>query len=542
MKKNLPALICLTIGILLVASHFLHFGKGSLSLSIKKADYIMPSAYKVYANPETLNGEYYLFKMLIKNDGKSPLHDVKVSYRIPNYIDWIDLEKFPKIYPGQNVVARCYPQFKDDIVNKMTQSQEKVEIKITYNGDQSINEEYSFKMLGRNQFAYTDLPAEEIASYPDQFRNSQLLGCLVTPQDPIIKYYTQQMQEKVMKGEAASVSNKPEDAVKFLLGVYESTYLSHMVYSGTEGIPQKLGDINSMVQSIRLPREVATGNTGLCIELSLMYASILKSAGLHPVIFLVPGHAYPGILVNGEYYAIEATGIGGEGLGGRLSPKDALQAGMKELKECLQNMQAGDARYSVIDIAELEAKGVVPMELKDDDFLRKKVDEIAVRFSGGRKYDPNQKDKQNPKDDNKSEDDGTTNTYTGAVTFNYPAGWGRYDHPMRQKPHLISVIGPKDGSIEIDVVSITGSQNSNQAIEYIKQQLQTSGMRMQYKLVNSNNGYDYYRGTTTTANNVNFKWIGVFRTSENGHDGVFVGSTRFSQTEGLLNSILATVR
>ncbi len=65
---------------------------------------------------------------------------------------------------------------------------------------------------------------------------------------------------------------------------------------------------------------------------------------------------------------------------------------------------------------------------------------------------------------------------------------------------------------------------------------------MQYKLVNSNNGYDYYRGTTTTANNVNFKWIGVFRTSENGHDGVFIGSTRFSQTEDLLNSILATVR
>ena len=542
MKKNLPAIICLTIGVLLLAFHFLPLGKGSLSLSIKKADYIMPSAYKVYANPETLNGEYYLFKMLIKNDGKTPVQDVTVSYRIPHYIDWTDLEKFPKIYPGQNVVTRCYPQFKDDIVNKMTQSQEKVEIKITFNGDQSITEEYGFKILGRNQFAYTDLPVEEIVSYPDQFRNSLLLGCLVTPQDPIIKYYTQQVQEKVMKGESASVTNKPEDAVNFLQGVYAATYLSHMVYSGTEGIPQKLGDINSMVQSIRLPREVVTGNTGLCIELSLLYASILKSAGLHPIIFLVPGHAYPGILVNGQYYAIEATGIGGEGLGSRLSPNDAFEAGMKELKECIQNMQAGDNRYAIIDIEALEAKGVVPMELKDDEFLRKKIDEIAVSFSGGQKNNPNQNNSQYAKESTSTESSGAVSTYSGAVSFSYPAAWGRYDHPVRQKPYLVSVIGPKDGSTEIDVVSISGSQNSNQAIEYVKQQMLASGMHLQYQQVNSNNGYDYYRGNTTTSNNVHFKWIGVFHNSENGHNGVFIGSTHFSKTENILNSILSTVR
>jgi hypothetical protein len=545
MKSKLPAIICLAAGVLLLVFHFLPFGKGSLNVTIKHADYMMPAAYKVYANPDALNGEYYLFKMLMNNDGKSTISDVKVSYRIPNYIDWTELESIPKIYPGQNAVVRCYPQFKDEIVNKMTQSQEKVEIKISYNGGQTMNEDYAFKMMGRNQFVYTDLPPEEIAGYRDMFRNDQLLGCLVTPQDPIIKYYTQQIQEKVMKGEEASVSGKAEDAVKFLMGVYAATYVSHMVYSGTEGIPQKLGDINSLVQSTRLPREVVTGNTGLCIELSLLYASILKAAGLHPIIFLIPGHAYPGLLVNGQYYAIEATGIGGEGLGSRASPADALKAGMKELNEFIQNVQAGDSRYSFIDIDAMEAKGAIPMELKDDEFLRKKVDDIAASFSGGARSVPKEPEskleKQNYAGGGNNGGGSSMSSYRGVVSFSYPASWKRYDYPMAQWPFLVSAISSGDGSSEIDVISLNGASSSSQAIEYIRQTIAKSGRYMRYQYVNSGNGYDIYRGTTT-ANGVTRQWEAVFRASQNGIVGITIGGVGYAQKQNMYNSILSTVR
>ena len=545
MKNKLPAIICLAAGVILLAFHFLPFGKGSLNVTIKHADYIMPAAYKVYANPDALNGEYYLFKMLMNNDGKTTLNDVKVSYRIPNYVDWTDLETFPKIYPGQNVVVRCYPQFKDEIVNKMTQSQEKVEIKIAYNGGQSMDENYTFKMMGRNQFVYTDLPPEEIASYPDMFRNDQLIGCLVTPQDPIIKYYTQQIQEKVMKGEEASVSNKPDDAVKFLMGVYAATYVSHMVYSGTEGIPQKLGDINSLVQSTRLPREVVTGNTGLCIELSLLYASILKSAGLHPIIFLIPSHAYPGILVNGQYYAIEATGIGGEGLGSRASPTDALKAGMKELNEFIQNAQAGDNRYTFVDIDAMEAKGVVPMELKDDEFLRKKIDEIAENFSGGAKTVPS-KPESNLENNNYAGGGNTggsssTRTYSGVISFSYPAVWKRYDYPFAQYPFVVSYISTKDNTSAISVYNLPGATSADQAMQYIANKLYANGLRVQYQRVNTANGYSVYQGTTA-SNNGTTAWEGAFRNSSNGIVGVTIGGTNYSQKASLFNSILSTVR
>lgn len=50
------------------------------------------------------------------------------------------------------------------------------------------------------------------------FDNDPLIACYVTPEDPIIKYYTQQMQQKVLKGETAAVTNDPKEAVRMLMG------------------------------------------------------------------------------------------------------------------------------------------------------------------------------------------------------------------------------------------------------------------------------------------------------------------------------------
>ena len=47
-----------------------------------------------------------------------------------------------------------------------------------------------------HQYFFT-LDPDEIRSYSDVFDNNDLLACYVTPEDPIIKYYTQQLQEKV---------------------------------------------------------------------------------------------------------------------------------------------------------------------------------------------------------------------------------------------------------------------------------------------------------------------------------------------------------
>src|SRR5690606_12024425 len=200
--------------------------------------------------------------------------------------------------------------------------------------------------------------------------------------------------------------------------------MSHMVYSGTKGIPQSTEDVQSIVQQIRLPREVITGNTGLCIELSCLYASVLSAAGLNPIIYLVPGHAYPGFRMNGQYFAIEATGINGEGLGGIMSAEDAFKKGTEQVNEFFQRAQSGDPRYTLVDIHSVNQSGTTAMDLKDDQFLRGKVDQVVASWSGGTQMQENNNPGNNPGNNQIIIPD--NDVKTSALSFTIPNGWQTY--------------------------------------------------------------------------------------------------------------------
>lgn len=361
-------------------------GDGELDIQIFPLQAMMPAAYKIYANPMALGGRFYFSKVVVDNKGSGELQDVKVEYSVPGYLDWTTAEEIKYILPGGASVVTIYPQFPQRVVEKTTESSERMQIRITYinNGKpEKYEKTYPFQMLSRNDYLYTNIPFNEIRGQQDLEDNNDLAPVFITPQDPIVKYYTQQVQEKVLGGATAGVSQNPQEVVRFMMGVYEATRRTGMVYSGTSGAQQEIGDIVSTQQKVRLPREVVTGNTGLCIEMAFLYASVFASEGLDPVIFFVPGHAYPGVRVNGQYFAIEATAVGGAGLGYIATAEQAFQAGMKQLNEFMQKAQQGAPGYSLIDVRQLINSGVHPMELTDDAFMRVKVDQLAQRMAMG---------------------------------------------------------------------------------------------------------------------------------------------------------------
>ncbi len=547
MKKLALPIFLVVIGAASLLYYFLRWGgNGNLDVKITNAPVIMPAAYKVYGNQDALSGKYYLFKMLLTNNGSSTMDNLKVEYRIPGYIDWTELDKVPYLYPGQSSVVACYPKFKDDIVDKTTASKEKADIRITFSGNdnQEIDQIFGFTMEGRGDLVYTSISSSRITSYSDMFDNADLLPCFVMPDDPIVKYYTQQIQEKVLKGEAASVYNKPEECVRFMAGIYQATEMAHMVYSGTSGVPEKFGDVSAMVQRIRLPREVITGKTGLCIELTLMYASIMANAGLHAIVYLAPGHAYPGFQLNGQYYAIEATGIGGEGLGQRASVKEALKMGDENLTKLIQGLQAGDDRYEIIDVTQLYNEGVVPMEMKDDNYLRQRVDEIAKTFEGGQGRQENTPNKYAARQTNRTTDNNSgMATFSGNVVFNYPSIWNRVNHPYPQVPILSSIVSSPDQMASAEVYRFDGISNPNRAFGYMQKIFAQSGMQLQYSFDKSDGSYQVYWGQTMSSTGT-YRWIGVMKPTGKGITAVFVGanSQAFGQYQNVLNSIIKSVK
>ncbi|MGB6094207.1 MAG: hypothetical protein WBF83_10655 [Moheibacter sp.] len=566
-KKNngfirivLPLLLVIA-GLLMISGQFLSglFSQAELEAKIEPNSVIMPAAYKVYGNEDALEGKYGLFKMLLTNNGKSAARNVKVSFEIPGYITETDLKKVPVILPGQSILVNCFPKFKENIVDKMTSSRETVNINISGLNIKDQTESFPIEIKGRNEFVYTQIPTDEILSPAEMIDNAELISCFVTPEDPIIKYFTQQIQEKLLRGEAASVNREDQEAVRFLTGLYDATYVSHMVYSGTSGVPSAVGDAQSIVQSLRLPREVVTGKTGLCIELSILYASVLMNAGLDPIIFLIPGHAYPGFRLNGNFYAIEATGIGGEGMqGGRVNSMAALQAGMKQLETFFQNAMMGDERYMIVDIREAIKNGAVAMELKDDSFLRGKVDEIARSFGGGMAYSSQPQvtyaNYENPGGTSTGTrtNPGSGNTggsspavpsgyksYKGTISFAYPSSW-RVSNSGSGMPQLKKVVSSQNSDAYVEIYDFRGVSSAQAALNQVQQYLMSYGGNLQYSPAGESNGFQLFGGQSNFEN-IFLQWVAVFKRTSSGYSAVVVGSNAGSPSQGVIENILSTI-
>ncbi len=462
-----------------------------------------------------------------------------MKYRVPGYIEWTELGTLGKMIPGQSAVVACYPSFDEKITGKTTESMEKAEIVVEWAGaseNDFLEESFNFKILNRNDFAYTNVPADEIMSWGDMFGNSSLIACFVTPHDPIVKYYTQVVQEKVMKGESSGISGTAEGAVKFLLSLYEATRMSHMVYSSTKAVPQSLDDVSTLIQHVRLPREVISGNTGLCIELSTLYASVLSSVGLNPVIFFIPGHAYPGVRVNGQYFAIESTGIGGEGMGSIASAEDAFKHGMKSLEEFVKAMQAGDPRYSLVDINEVNAMGITSMNLEDNDFLRKKVDEIAMKFSAGEQGRVNV---SAPSAGGGGGGGGNGNRASGTLTFSTPSGWQTYHSPAPDVPILTSQVVSPDQAVSISVYDIPSNSSQN-AMQLVSQYFSQNNMQLEYQI----NGGRVTGNTYYPSYGTSFKWIARIAPVQGGYRLIAVGadSRYYDQYSGVINTVYKSIK
>ena len=561
MKNLLIPLLIILAGIALLTYSFTGTKKvdGELDIEIAKTETIMPAAHNVYSNENAFDGKYYLFKAKLTNNTNKILTDVKVNYRIPNYIEWTEIKEIGEMFPGQSAIVRCHPKFPETITEKTTESVEKVEMEIEWDGatdDDKIEEDFDFKLASRKEFKFSNIPLDEIASWSDVTDNTSLLACFVTPNDPIVQYYTQNVQEKILKGEDATVKKDPKEGVRFMAGIYNATLLSHMVYSGTKGMPQSLQDVSQMRQENRLPREVITGNTGLCLELSLLYASIMSNAGLDPIIYLVPGHAYPGFIMNGQYYAIEATGIGGEGLGGMASAEKAFQVGMNQLDTLMMQVQRGNPQYQILNIHELNEQGAIPMTLTDNQFLREKVEGIANNWTqmasnpqpqttppqqAGTQIPPNQPTRSQP--DRASTDNsggGNNPNRSAASSYNIaiPSGWQVLNRPSPQLPILTAQMVSPNRDVVISVFDVNVS-GTDATLSHVSQSLQNSGQLIEYSVQgNTANGV-----TVNSANGNTLYWVGKILNKGNSSRFVAIGSFDYvyEQNAGLINQLFNSI-
>lgn len=511
--------------------------KGVLESKFIVNEVVMPMAYKVYGNPKVADGKYYLVKAVFHNKGKGSIKDFKISYRIPGYVDWTTPIRYEEILPEQTVVDLFYPKFPRKILDVLNATPASVEIRYVYNnGNKNIEmiKRKNFEIRGRNEFVYTDIPPEEISEVEDLYTNVNLLACFVTPEDPVIKYFTQQLQKNVLRGTRAGAGGGANEIQRFMAALYEFEKAAGIVYAGTLGLPEKIGNKISMVQHIRLPREVITGGAGLCIELSTLFCSVAESAGLNPVIFITQNHAFPGIETRDGIIAIEATGVGGEGLGGRMSFEEAVKAGMQKVKKFLSGEPINGAKpIALLRINELHAKGYRPPDLEDDPELKKKIDTIFRKvFQVQPVANMGIQNGMTPQIAAPTLNFSTQmRSYIDPdeiFTFSYPVTWQLINQPIPNLPYLRVMVGDPSLTQEAEFYYFNDIYTPEQAIRKLYMILtQQLGETVQYRAVGSVviNGQTFMRyAGTTVASGMQLYWVAYFTSTSQGVVGFVLGS------------------
>jgi len=96
-----------------------------------------------------------------------------------------------------------------------------------------------------------------------------------------VKEYAAAITER-MGGSMAGASQKVEDVIELMKATYDYMVVTGMRYAGAKGLPETIGGENQEVQTVRLPRDVILSNNGLCIELAILWASIMDQLGANP--------------------------------------------------------------------------------------------------------------------------------------------------------------------------------------------------------------------------------------------------------------------
>ncbi len=528
-------------GLLAVVLGFTYFkNRGKLDEKFFVNPVVMPMAYKVYGDPEVADGKYYLVKSVFRNSGKGNIKNFKISYRIPGYIDWTTPVTYEEILPSQTVVDLFYPKFPRKILDVLNTTPASVEIRYTYSDGVKNFEKIkrkNFEIRGRNELVYTDMPQEEISEIQDMFTNVNLLACFVTPEDPVIKYFTQQLQKNVLQGTTAGIAGGSQEVQRFMQGLYEFEKAAGIVYGGTLGLPEKIGDKISVVQHIRLPREVLTGGAGLCVELSTLFCSVAESAGLHPIIFVTQNHAFPGIETRDGILAIEATGVGGEAIGGKMSFEQAMRVGTENAKKFLNGQPVNGAMpIALLRINKLHAQGYRPPDLEDDPSLRKKIDSIFKNvFHPTPAQLPYKEGERDTMQNNRESQPIPTHIQplhyqdpNGIFSFSYPANWQLLLEPIPVLPYLRLIVADPAMTQEAEVYYFQDIYSPSQAIQRLYTILtQQLGESIQYRPLGSImiNGVHFTRYTgVTMSQGIQIAWVAHFTSTSQGVVGFVLGS------------------
>lgn len=130
----------------------------------------------------------------------------------------------------------------------------------------------------------------------------ELICSFITPNQSLIHELIVKASEELVKICGSNVfsgylSQDENYVLAQIQAIYQAVWKHHIIYTISNVSYENYG------QRVRLPKDVLRMNSGNCIEVSCLFASLLEAIHLHPVIVFIKGHAYVGCWLKEETFS-----------------------------------------------------------------------------------------------------------------------------------------------------------------------------------------------------------------------------------------------
>jgi len=258
----------LTLG----ASFNLGAGKGGAALEVAPMiNPIFPLFYSYYdKNPA---GE-----VLITNQERAPLHDVKLSFLVRQYMDqpkeFATVEHFRK---GESLSLPVYALFTDNIFNVTEGTKVAGEIIVEYSYiGKEMTSRYPVTVTVNNRNAMS-------------WDDDRKAAAFVTSKDPLVLSFSKNIAGSLRTNDGGAVNPHFRTA----MAIFEGLKIYGIGYVIDPSTPySELSENTGAIDFLQFPNQTLAYKAGDCDDLTVLYCSLLEAVGIETAFITAPGHIY----------------------------------------------------------------------------------------------------------------------------------------------------------------------------------------------------------------------------------------------------------
>lgn len=279
---------------------------------------------------------------------------------------------------------------------KLRQTTQQVPLNVTFevevDGESAGENHETLQVRSINDCPFAVANSEETLNDENYIAGNAALGWMfaayVNENHPLLDKILQEALETKIVSAFKVTTHEHDETLRQVFALWSALQKRGLQYSSTTTTPGGSETVQS--QFVRFIDQSLGNTQANCVDGSVLFASLLRKISIEPFLVTIPGHMYVGFYLGAgksQFIGLETTVLGLADIADEKKPTDppaltalrdkldaatksrrdwktfakAIQVGTEDLTTNKAKLDAADANYQWIDLAEARTEGIMPI-------------------------------------------------------------------------------------------------------------------------------------------------------------------------------------